>query len=347
MKLFEDKNRSHQKPATHNENTYDYYDRSARNDVAKVRDVLNSWFDNYPIEEKTELKGRLKKTFSSAFYELFIFNLFKNQGFDITIHPLVPNSSKRPDFLLSKNGIEFYLEAKVAKGESEEQGSLKKRINQIYDSLNTIKSPNFFLRIEKLNLKSKLQPATKQIRNRIESELTNFDADKVTRRIQAYGFDGSPKILIEDNNLQLVISLIPKDSKHRNLEGRPIGVYLHDAYMGGETEFIKTSFTKKANRYGKLDKPYIVGINSIGKNFSGDFDVMNVVWGTLALSWSDDSNNNDEKLVRLRDGLFMSEKGPIFQNVSGILINNVMEFNLAVSHHWLIKHPFADNELAP
>jgi hypothetical protein len=41
----------------------------------------------------------------------------------------------------------------------------------------------------------------------------------------------------------------------------------------------------------------------------------------------------------------MGEKGPIFQNISGILINRIMEFNLAVSPHWLIKHPFADNNL--
>ncbi|MBN2747798.1 MAG: hypothetical protein JXR34_13810 [Bacteroidales bacterium] len=345
MKLFEYKNRSHEKPATHNENTYDYYDRSARKDVSKVRDVLNIWFENYPDKEKLELRGRFKKTFSSAFYELFIFNLFKNQGFDILIHPKVPNSSKRPDFLLSKNGVEFYLEAKVATGESEEQESYKNRINQIYDSLNTIKSPNFFFRIEELVLKTKLQPSTKQIRNTIECELTNFDADEVTRLIKTYELDSSPRISVEDNNLKLVISLIPKDPEYRNLDGRPVGVYLHDAYMGGEEESIKTSFKKKARRYGKLDKPYVVCINSVGKKFSGDFDVMNAVWGTEALSWTDDPNNDDEKLVRLRDGLIMGENGPIYQNVSGILITSVMEFNLAVSPHWLIKHPFAHKDL--
>ena len=344
MILFEYKNRSHEKPATYNENTFDYYDRSARKDISKVRDVLNLWFDNYPDAEKPELKSRFKKTFSSAFYELFIFNLFKNQDFDIIIHPKVPNSNKRPDFLLTKNGVEFYLEAKVAKGESKEQESFKNRINQIYDSLNTIKSPNFFFRIEELDLKTKRQPSTKQIRNKIESELTNFDADEVTRQIITYGFDGSPRISIQNTNLRLVFSLIPKDPEHRNTEGRPIGVHLHEAYFGGEEESIKSSFTKKAKRYGKLDKPYVVCINSIGGKFSGDFDVMNAVWGTEAIAWTDDPNNDDEKLVRMRDGLIMGEKGPIFQNVSGILINSVMEFNIAVSPYWLIKHPFADKD---
>ena len=345
MKLFEYKNRSHKNPATHNENTYDYYDRSAREDVSKVRDVLNLWFDNYPDEEKPELKSRFKKTFSSAFFELFIFNLFKNQGFDIIVHPRVPNSNRRPDFLLVKNGVEFYLEAKVAKGESEEQESFKHRINQIYDYINTIESPNFFFRIDELDLKTKLQPSTKRLRNTIESELSNFDADEVTRQIATFGFDTSPRISVEDKNLKLVISLIPRAPEHRNKGGRPIGVYLHEAYMGGEEKSIKTSFEKKAKRYGKLDKPYIVCINSIGEKFFGDVDVMDAVWGTEALSWTEDPNNNEEKLVRLRNGIVMGERGPIFKNVSGILINRVMEFNLAVSPHWLIKHPFADMNL--
>jgi len=345
MQLFEEKNRIHEKPATHNEDTYDYYDRSARTDVSKVRDVLNIWFDEYPDKEKPEIKSRFRKTFSSAFYELFVFNLFKNQGFDILIHPKVPNSNRRPDFLLSKNGVEFYLEAKVAKGESEEQEAYKKRINQIYDSINTIKSPNFYFRIEELDLKTKIQPSTKQIRSTIENELQKFDADEVSELIKSSGFDRSPRISLEDNNLKLAISLIPKDPEHRNHNGRPIGVYQHGAYLGGEQESIKTSFKKKAKRYGKLDKPYIVCINSVGKKFSGDYDVMNAVWGTEALSWTDDPNNDDEKLVRMRDGLVMGEKGPIHKDVSGILISRVMEFNIAVSPHWLIKHPFTDKDL--
>lgn len=159
MKLFEDKNRAYLKPALNNENTYDYYDRSSRQDVAKIREVLNRWFINYPETEKYELKQRFKKKFSCAFYELFIFNLFRLQGFNIEIHPKVPNSEKRPDFLVSKDELKFYLEAKVAKGESEEQESQQKRINKIYDSLNTISSPNFFLSIKEIVLKSKRQPS--------------------------------------------------------------------------------------------------------------------------------------------------------------------------------------------
>ena len=43
----------------------------------------------------------------------------------------------------------------------------------------------------------------------------------------------------------------------------------------------------------------------------------------------------------MKDGLFLSDKGPLYKNVSGVLITHVMEFNFPISKYWLIKHPFA------
>lgn len=344
MILFEKKNRIHLEPALHNENTFEYYDRSARKDVAAVRNVLNRWFEKYPKSEQHELKSRFKKTFSSAFYELFIFLLFKNQGFEIIIHPKIPNSNKRPDFLLKKANIEFYLEAKEARDKTEEEEAQQKRINQIYDSLNKIESPNFFLRIEELILKTEIQPAIKKIIPTIENELKKICPDKVTEDLEKNGYDSSPRINIEDDKFKLIVSLIPKSPENRNKGGRPIGAYSFEAYWGGAENSIKNSFSKKAKRYGKLDKPYIICINAIGSKFSGVYDVENAVWGTFGISWSNDPNNKDEKFIRQRDGIFMGAKGPIFKNVSGILITYTMEFNIPDSNYWLIKHPFSNKD---
>jgi len=143
-KLFDDKVRVDLDPAHHNENSFDYYDRSARKDVSNVREKLNDWFSKFPTSEQVELKSRFKKTFSSAYFELFIHELFRRQGFEILIHPEVPNTSRRPDFLMKKDGLEFYLEAKEAREKSEAQEALENRINQVYDSLNRTKSHEFY-----------------------------------------------------------------------------------------------------------------------------------------------------------------------------------------------------------
>lgn len=341
--LFEEKIRVDLDPSHHNENTFDYYDRSARKDVSNVRNLLNKWFLGYPMSEQIELKSRFKTTFSSAFYELFIYHLFRHQGFEIDIHPEIPNSNKRPDFLLKKEGIEFYLEAKEARDKSASKEALEKRTNQVYDSLNKIKSPNFLLKIDELFLKSAKQPSTKKVIEKIEAEVAKHDPDVLTEQLTKYGLENSPKIEYESNDIKLVVSLIPRAPSARNLDAaRPIWMYPIETFWGGSEDSIKDSFTKKSKRYGMLDKPYFICINAIGVKGVGDFDVESALWGSLAFTLSKDPNNRNERMVRQRDGIFLGKTGPRCKNVTGVLVTNVMEFNIHVARHWFALHPFTD-----
>lgn len=111
--LFDSIERRYLEAARHNENVYDYYNTSARADITIIRNTLEGWFLNYPENEKKELKSRFKKDFDSAFYELFLYELFSKLGYEITIHPDLPSSPKRPDFLICRDGLEIYVEAKV------------------------------------------------------------------------------------------------------------------------------------------------------------------------------------------------------------------------------------------
>lgn len=341
--LFDEKKRVDLDPSHHNENPFDYYDRSARKDISNVRQLLNEWFLGYPVSEQGELKSRFKKTFSSAFYELFIYHLFKHQGFEIDIHPKIPNSNKRPDFLLKKGSIEFYLEAKEARDKSENDEALEKRNNQVYDSLNKIKSPNFFLKIDELILKSSKQPSTKKAIEKIETEIANFDPDVLTEQLSKFGLEKSAKIEYESDDLKLVVSLIPKIESARNLDtASPIGLYPIKTFWGGSGDSIKDSIIKKSKRYGLLDKPYFICINAIGIKGEGDYDVESALWGSLAYTWSTDPNKRNERIERQRDGIFLDKTGPRCKNVSGVLVTKVMESNLHVARHWFALHPFTD-----
>lgn len=341
--LFDQKIRGDLDPSLHNESTFDYYDRSARRDVSNVRQLLNRWFLGYPDSEQDELKSRFKKTFSSAFYELFIYHLFRHQGFEIEIHPEIPNSKKRPDFLLKKGSVEFYLEAKEARDKSEGEEALEKRINHVYDSLNKIKSPNFLLKIDELLLKSTKQPSTKKAIEKIENEVALYDPEFLTERLIKFGLEKSAKIEYENDDLKLVVSLIPKIPTARNLDpGRPIGMYPIESFWGGSEDSIKDSFTKKSKRYGKLDKPYFICINAIGIKGEGDFGVESALWGSLALTWSTDPINRNERMERQRDGIFLDRAGPRCKNVTGVLVTKVMEFNIHEARHWFALHPFSE-----
>ena len=113
IKLFDKTTETIVGPSSKNENSFNYYHKSNRKDIQIIRETLEKWFLEYPESEKLELKSRFKKHLDSAFYELFLFELFNKLGFNIQIHPKLKNSNKRPDFLISKDGFQVYVEAKI------------------------------------------------------------------------------------------------------------------------------------------------------------------------------------------------------------------------------------------
>lgn len=345
MELFEKIKRTFKGPSNHNENPFNYYNRSARKDISIIRDTLNEWFNGYPDEEKLDLKNSFKKKFDDCFYELFLFQLFTKLGFDIQVHPDLPNSSKKPDFLLRKGDIELYAEAKIVKGKSQQQEAINRKINEFYDNISKLDSKGFLLNIDTFILKSQKQPSTKGLIKRIEAEIEKLDPDLVTQDVRANRFDAFPVIEIENDDILLKIELMPVIKSARDKKKRPIGMYPSESFWGGGEESLKDSITMKAKRYGKMDKPFIVCVNALDIKTSGTVDIENVIWGSLALSWSTNPDNRDEKWIRERDGVFLGEKEPNLKNLSGVLVTKVFAHNIPNSNYWLYKHPFSENEL--
>jgi hypothetical protein len=114
--LFDDKIRSLEGPADYNADIFTYYNESARPEMDNVRKLLESWFSEYPDKEKQELKSRFKATFNPTFYELYIYMLFKRLGYSLAIHPEVPGTQKRPDYLATRDGQSLYIEVKHMTG---------------------------------------------------------------------------------------------------------------------------------------------------------------------------------------------------------------------------------------
>lgn len=333
-------------PANHNENTYDYFCRSGRESISTVRQTLNLWFLNYPENEKNELKKRFKKSYSSAFFELFIFELFREQGFEIEIHPELINSSKRPDFLIKKYGLEIYVEAKEARDKSREEEALERRINHFYDSFNTINSPKFFIYVKELLFKSNRQPQTKILIKDLENKIESFEPDKILRQIKESGFENDSTLKYEDDDIMIIISLIPKSPKAQFTEGlRPIAMYPMVTEIGGSEGSIRNAFIKKAKKFKNLSKPYIICINAIGIKGDTEFDIENAIWGSQMLTWSTDPNNRNEHLTRKNDGFFYGNKGPQYRNVSAVLVTQVNSFNIPKAPFWFVKHPFSEKEI--
>lgn len=346
MKLFENKTRTDKKPASHNDNTFDFFDRSDSVKGEVIREVLNRWFENYPMDEKAEFKKRFRKEFSSSLYELFIHELFSKQGFTLESHPKLENSSKRPDFLAKGNGIEFYIEVKEATDKTDVERALENKTNQIYDIVNQTDSRNFWLQIEKINFKTDKQPSAKKVVRYLESKLPEYNPDMVLENLNTLGINGIPFIPFEDENLSMIIKLMPKSKDIRGKEGlRPIAIFPSEGFIGGADDSIKSALSKKATRYGELDKPFLICINS--KSFRGtdNYDVMDALFGSTSISYSTDPNNRDNQIERGKNGFFKDSSGPKYTKVSAVMINRLILGHVKEGKYWFVKHPFAQNEL--
>lgn len=343
--LFDSFERTCLEFAKHNDNTYEYYNNSARTDMSKVRDTLERWFYNYPEEEKKELKSRFKKDFDSSFYELFLYELFCKLGYNITIHPDLASSPKKPDFLISKNNLEFYVEAKVVKSKTMEQEAFERKRNELYDNLNKLNTKDFLLNIEHLCFLTQKQPSTKRMIKYIEEELKRIAPDILSEELEKNGIENFPKIEYKNRDVHIIVSPIPVSLSAREEKALPIGIYPAEAFWGGGEESLKNSIEKKAKRYGKLDKPFIICLNSLDIRTSGKINVDNAIWGTLALSWSTNPESKDEKWIRQLDGVFCDEKGARLKNLTGVLVSKLYPHNVPVANYWLYEHPLSENKM--
>lgn len=347
IELFDKKNKSDLSYSKNNENPYDFYNKSALNDFTIIRNLLNEWFSEFPDNEKSELKNRMKKDFYPAFYELFLFKLFKNLGFKITVHPKVPNSNKRPDFLIKKGDLEIYIEAKVDKDKSKETEASERKLSEFYDNINKLKTENFFLNINKIEFKNSNQPSTKRLIKLIKKELDLITPEFIENEIIQKGIDGAYTINYEDENFSISITPLPIDKALRNkIIENPIGMYPARGFWGSGEASLRNSIKSKSKKYGKLDKPFIVCINAMSDKSPRGADFESIIWGNTALQLLKEPNLNTYSWSKNNDCIFLENDNDYkLTNLSGILITRVVPYSIINSNYWLFEHPFTSNKL--
>ena len=108
MKLFEEKERTRQQPMRRGELLYSFYDECARNGYDEYRSIVNSWLDGFPEPDRRHLVLRMRRggdgEFRSALTELIAHATLRGLGLDLSVHPSLPETSRRPDFAIVDNG---------------------------------------------------------------------------------------------------------------------------------------------------------------------------------------------------------------------------------------------------
>lgn len=339
--LFDKKERSSQSYANYQHNSYDFYNDSNKDEFVAVRQTLEAWFSRYPETGKKQLKRDFEDRFEPAFFELFIHELFYQQGFNLVIHPKVPNSSKNPDFLAIKGDLKIYLEARVSTDESVEEKDVKSRQNVVYDTINQITTDYYGISVREIEFLSSNTAKMSSIRKYFQREI---DENAENLILNKNGFVGSLHeglITYADPDIRVSITLWKVDFKL----DRPIISPLGGGYVGGSEESIKGAIKAKGYKYKKLDKPYIICINSLSVKNVCTEDVYNALFGSSRYLSSNELNLRTQQFKTSSDGIFVKNSKPSYGIVSGVFITRVFPSNLHIADHWLIEHPFTKNEL--
>jgi hypothetical protein len=90
-----------EQPYRHSEPCYEYLARCSSIEARRIRDLLETWFEDYPTELKPDLRARFRSRrddqHRAAAFEFYLFALLTSLGYDVVVEPKI--GTKRPDFL--------------------------------------------------------------------------------------------------------------------------------------------------------------------------------------------------------------------------------------------------------
>lgn len=148
LKLFDEQDRTDPAPCREGEDSYSFLNRVNAPYWAQVRNLLESFFSRYPAEHSESLRrdfrARLPGRHYAAWWELYLHELLLRLGYEITIHPAIEGTERKPDFGLRRDGTELLVEASVVfsgiAGGEEQTGAAPSWMLAAFEG---IENPNF------------------------------------------------------------------------------------------------------------------------------------------------------------------------------------------------------------
>ena len=350
-RVFDDIVRTDSSPAAHAESSADFLNRVQGTYWDQVRQLVEDWASRLDSESFADLSKRLRspdhRQSQGAFLELYLHESFLRAGYRVEPHPVLEGTSRRPDFLATKDGHGMYLEARSI-SPSDSDVARSNRLNQVYDALNQLESPNFFLWIDAEQQGTRPLPA-KPLRRELERWLNSLDPDEVTQRAQN-NFDEKalPSRKWARDGWIIHLEAMPKSPEARGEPGlRALGAFGgRSAGVIDEAPSIKRALSKKGSAYGTLDYPLVVALGTY--MFDSDhFHIMNALYGqsSVALQRLPDGRTIPHP-VRTPDGYWSSPDGWRRQNVAGVLmVNQLQPYSIGSQIPNLWVHPDTRHEL--
>src|SRR5271165_246212 len=351
MPLFDETARIETRPRRQNEGAFDYMNISARPGIAAIRELLEGWFERVPLMAKADVRSRFRSfdaaQHASAFFELYWHELLCRSGYEVEVHPTVPNAETNPDFLASRNGVALlYVEVTLAMPPGD--AAADRRFAELHDTLDRMDSPDYFLHVEyrgspQGNMRGRL------IRERLERWLRDLDHAEITRLYAQQAYDDLPSLNWSEQGCTLTFTPAPKGAECRGQPGvRPIGVAMPVELRELRTyEDIRAAIEGKASKYGELHHPLLVAVNVLD-DFCDHDDVLSALFGEeqiIAARHVDGSFTHG--WGRAANGAWRGHRGPRNALVSAVsVIHQLSPSNLRHRDVEVFHNPWTERPLS-
>ena len=346
-RVFAARTRTDASPSDHSESTADFLDRVAGPYWDQVRELIEEWTEHLPAAGRADIVGRLRSSddrqHAGAFWELYLHETFVRSGCSVTIHPTVPGSPRQPDFLIAQGDEAFYVEAKAIVSKATDAGaSARKR--RVYDALDKIACPNFFLQID-VNRVGEADLPTAALRRKLEAWVARIDPDTWT--IEDYESGSGNRFTWAESGWQLEFRPFPVKVEARGRpDHRPLGIFgpIQAAWINDDVT-LRSALADKGAAYGALDHPLVIAVNSHAFSHD-DFDTLNALYGTEQITISMTDRGAPPVPTRAADGYWLAGTWA-HQHVAGVLVGrSITEYRATIAPTFW-SHPEPHKPVAP
>ena len=300
-----------QRNVRYSESSFNYLNLYDSPDIIRIRNLLESSFNRFPLEAQNDLRKRLQshdyEQHEGAFFELFLHELLTRLGCTIVdVHPKIAGAGTRPDFLVRHGDQCFYLEATMV-GKRSGPFTLNLNEQDVINKLNKLKSSQFYIRVcMNVDKLSRTLGKKDVIRPFIEL-LKNQDPDKVQDLINTKGLDAAPCRKIEDGNWSLQGWLYPISPKYRrSTPPSRIVIYPSHPEQINSVSPIRDALKTKAKKYGDNAEMLVVAVSTRDAFYNHRNHDMEVLFGQEQWLYSKEQPDFPPLLQRRQNGVWPS-----------------------------------------
>jgi hypothetical protein len=319
-RIFDDSERTNPAPAHDMESSYHFLNRVARPQWTLVRELIEDWFSEYPAAAQADMRSRLQNDdyaqHIGAWWELYTYKLFRRLDYQVAIHPTLENTSRQPDFLVTRGDDSMYVECVVFLSSlGPVRGGGSGEPSWIFKATNQASDPNFMVDIE-IRRSAARRPKAREIVKPLENWLSSLDPDKVTDQIAA-GM-AVPQLVLNPGDWIIDYAAWPVEPEHRGEKGRLIGMYpMTGGFTSSEVVHYREIVSRKGGRYGLPDNPLIVAVLNTSAFFDQN-EVAEALFGSEVFEYIP-GQDTFIKTVRRRNGYWRQGPPPRGARVSAIL----------------------------